>query len=144
MKKIFLLLLFSCSAFAQDIPENIQEHLHENKQDDIGFIEVGEYFYQFVFKENNRLVLSKKCHQIGDECVAIQKLSTLNSVSFNSSDRLGGKEPGAILCKKHLDGEIIEGQRVGGGPLFLCRFKDGSMITTSSLDFYRWKNAQKH
>ncbi len=59
----------------------------------------------------------------------LQKKSTLpRSVSV-----AGGKNPGSVLCRKILKGEVILGQDLEGNTDSLCRFKDGSFTACSSL-----------
>lgn len=59
----------------------------------------------------------------------LQKKSTLpRSVSV-----AGGKNPGSVLCREILKGEVILGQDLEGNTDSLCRFKDGSFTACSSL-----------
>jgi hypothetical protein len=69
-------------------------------------------------------------------CDASRALKRASSKAIGEGELRGGKEPGAVLCRK-LSGDVVVGADSQGNQQGFCVFADGSLLTTSKL----WKSA---
>lgn len=93
---------------------------------------LGQTYYTFDKIEKNRLY-SKGCLDKKEKCDAYTFSKNKIKISLTESEREGGKNPGAIICKKKLGGEILILRDKNENEAAFCKFKDNSLVTASSL-----------
>jgi putative hemolysin len=66
-------------------------------------------------------------------CQAVQALVRVSEKGIAPDSFRGGKNPGSVLCKLALHGQVELATDPQGNELSLCRFPDGSFASTGSL-----------
>jgi putative hemolysin len=84
------------------------------------------------------LMKDPKAWQKNQKCEAIQKLKTL---SLKGSETLlaDGANPGAVVCLK-TGGKIFTALDAKSNQISLCKFSDGSFVSSASLHHYAREN----
>ncbi|MBI2522399.1 MAG: hypothetical protein HYV97_18405 [Bdellovibrio sp.] len=105
----------------------------------------GEKSHTFTIDKKKHITVTKQC---GDQletskCQAVQKLKQVNMNDITTEDLDGGKNPGAVLCKKSLNAQVIFGKDRDGNVTTFCSFQDGTMVSSDTLIVWGNKNAQK-
>ena len=95
---------------------------------------------EIIFLENKDQALTMSEHCRDKNCLALKKLDLIKQgkIKYQVDHDL---EPGAWLCEKSLDGQVVIGHHEPGENSF-CRFSDGSLIDTGSLHYWSLKRAK--
>jgi putative hemolysin len=100
-----------------------------------------EAFHIFTHDPKKNLTITQGCV---DGCLALQSLKTVSSRDLPKNALYGGKNPGAVLCLSSAKGQVVFGTDQKGRNVSFCKFNDGSMVSSDSLNFYAAVNdAQK-
>lgn len=76
-------------------------------------------------------------------CMAREELKKISMKLLEKGDLKGGKNPGAVLCHKISDASIVFLSDLQGNQNSFCKFKDGSMVSSSTLVIYAQENDKK-
>ena len=117
MKLIIFAMLFSASAYSSNEKSEVYK--------------IGKEFYKF--KTYKGSVISSHCLKKGAKCVALETIKNPPKVKFNKGDFNGGKNPGAVTCKKFKNTYVIIAKDRSGNQQSFCVFKDKSMVSTGIL-----------
>lgn len=93
----------------------------------------GSLFYSFVKDESSGAMVSENCLQNKKTCEALKAIAQKKKVKLSESDRSGGKNPGAVVCKKEYAGEILILKNNAGEENAFCKFKDNTQTSASEL-----------
>lgn len=119
--KIFLILLSLQTGFSQE------------PQPDTEIWRVGKLHYPFLRDKTTRALLSTHCLNKKKSCEAYQAVLKKNTIVLKETDRNGGKNPGAVVCKKTHGGEVLILRDAAGNENAFCKFKDKSIASVSDL-----------
>lgn len=117
-----LLILFSIQTTMADLPVP-----------DVDVWSVGTKYYFFKKDLSNGALLSEDCLKNPKNCEAYQAVLNKNKVVLSEADRRGGKNPGAVVCKKQYGGEILILKNNAGNESAFCKFKDNSIASAADL-----------
>ncbi len=97
---------------------------------EISIYKMGERFLSFEVISEENILINESCKK---KCLAYKSLSALSFKSIQSSDLEGGKNPGAVLCKKILSSQVLYLKDLNGNENSFCLFSDQSIISNGSL-----------
>ncbi|WPU66664.1 hypothetical protein [Peredibacter starrii] len=93
----------------------------------------GEEYFLFSYQASTNILISESCIPLDklkcDAAKALKKKHSLQSPKTN----VGGKNPGAIVCKDLLKKEIRILKNHKDDENSFCVFEDGSMISAINL-----------
>jgi hypothetical protein len=78
-----------------------------------------------------------------NSCQAVQALGRVSEKGIEGEAFSGGKNPGSVLCKISLQGQVEIATDPAGNEQSLCRFQDGSYVSTGSLVAWARANGSK-
>ena len=90
----------------------------------------------FHVLKSERLKISKTCSvnsKLDSKCEALKSIELVKQTKLSGHELRGGKNPGAVLCKKTLRGKVVFGENRFGGKTSFCKFSDGSLLANDSL-----------
>lgn len=124
MKIVVFLSIISLSVIADDISKEIWSK--------------GNEHYYFSLEAKSRALFSEHCYNESvslekSPCQAVQILSKAKTLTPPKQANIGGKNPGAIVCKDLLGKKIEILKNHNNNENAFCVFDDGSMITAISL-----------
>lgn len=118
--KILLVLLSLQSVFAQlPLPES-------------EVWGIGKDNYPFKKDQRTNALISLECAAT-KKCEAYKAVLNKEKVKLNEADRSGGKNPGAVACKKVYGGEVLVLRNTADNENAFCRFKDKSLASAGDL-----------
>ena len=102
------------------------------------------YFKVFV-DHTKRLMISKSCSKDITPFSKCQAAKSLFNVKLSDikNKRVGGKNPGSLLCKYSTDGEVIFAKDLKGRNTTFCQFQDKSMVASHTLYYFASKNKEQ-
>ena len=92
----------------------------------------GKVHYVFN-KSESKILLTEKCWSKKFKCEAYRATQNKNKTVLTEADRAGGKNPGAVVCKKHYNGEVLILRDTQNNENAFCKFKDNSVTSTSDI-----------
>lgn len=101
----------------------------------------GKQFVSLYEDKETNLLYSSACYKSKCDALTLSKNLSWNKMSEDST--LGGKNPGAVLCKEVLKQNIVYMKDLRGNENTFCLFKDKSFISSSSLSLIASKNEKK-
>lgn len=119
--KILLILLSLQTGFSQE------------PQPDTEIWRVGNLHYPFLKDKKTNALFSTNCLKNKNVCEAFQAVLKKNAIALKESDRSGGKNPGAVVCKKSYGGDVLILRDAAGNENAFCKFKDKSITSVSDL-----------
>lgn len=120
--KYFCILIISFSTFAQTPPPALREVWN-----------IGNQFFPMVRESARGVLISVGCEQKKMKCGAYSALMSPKNYKLSEEDLSGGKNPGAVACKKHYKAEILILRDARQNENAFCKFKDGSLISASAI-----------
>jgi len=88
--------------------------------------------YVAIFEDpKTKLIYSASCKKY--KCKSLIESKKVSWKSLSEDSLLGGKNPGAVLCKESLRKNIVYLKDLQGNESTFCHFEDGSLISSSSL-----------
>lgn len=117
MKLIIFAMLFSVSAFSNNEKTEVYQF--------------GKEFYEFKIYKGS--AISSHCLKKDAKCDALETIKNPPKVKFNKGDFNGGKNPGAVTCKKFKNTYVVIAKDLDGNQQSFCVFKDQSMVSTGIL-----------
>ncbi len=93
----------------------------------------GSLYYSFVKDKETGALVSENCLAIRAKCEAIKAVLNKDKVKLSEAERSGGKNPGAVVCKKDYQGEILILKNNAGAESAFCKFKDNTQASASDL-----------
>lgn len=93
---------------------------------------IGLDYYPFKKEKETSALLSLECEKT-KKCEAYSAVLKKSQTKVAESDRGGGKNPGAVVCKKNYGGEVIVLRDPAGNENAFCKFKDKSLASVSDL-----------
>lgn len=93
--------------------------------------QIGKDFYEFKSIKNSHI--SSHCLKKDTKCDALNTINNPPKIQFNKGDFNGGKNPGAVICKKFKNTYVIIAKDLKGNQQSFCVFKDNSMVSTGIL-----------
>ncbi len=95
---------------------------------------LGSSFYPMERDPISHTLISKGCPAKKELCQAFKVLrDSKKRVTLKEKDLVGGKNPGAVICKKLVDGEILILRDSSKNENAFCKFRDGSLVSASAL-----------
>lgn len=101
----------------------------------------GKKFVSLYEDKKKNLLYSSAC--VKSKCDALEKTKKLSWKDMREDATMGGKNPGAVLCKEVLNQKIIYLKDLSGNENTFCLFSDNSFISSSSLSVIATKNEKK-
>lgn len=101
----------------------------------------GKQFVSLYEDKEQNLLYSNECRK--SKCDALKLTKNLNWKNVADDATLGGKNPGAVLCKELLKQTIVYMKDLSGNENTFCLFKDNSVISSSSLSVLASKAKKK-
>lgn len=101
----------------------------------------GGTFISVFDDAKTNLLYSTSCLKNPCEALKLSKNVTWGALPKDST--IGGKNPGAVLCKEVLKQRIIYLKDMQGNENTFCVFKDKSFISSSSLSVIADQNQKK-
>lgn len=101
----------------------------------------GNTFIALYDDTDTKLLYTASCKKYPCEALSLTKNISWKSLPKDST--LGGKNPGAVLCKEVLKQKIIYLKDLQGNENTFCLFKDKSFISSSSLSILADQNEIK-
>lgn len=102
---------------------------------------LGKTFIPMSQNDSKRWLISLHCET--DPCEALQQLQMINVSLLKKNDLAGGKNPGAVLCHKLPGASVVFMDDLSGNQNSFCKFKDGSIVSNSTLVIYAEANTKK-
>lgn len=118
--KIFLVLLSLNSSFSQVPLPNSEVWA------------IGKMYYPFERDKATNALISQECSAT-KKCEAYKAVLNKSKIKLSESDRSGGKNPGAVTCKKIYGGEVLVLRDVADNENSFCKFKDKSLVSASDI-----------
>ena len=116
---LVLLVIFSVSAFAEDFQKQIWMK--------------GSDYYLFSYQASSNILISQNCVPLEkSKCDAAKALKQKHSLQAPKTN-IGGKNPGAVVCKDLLKKQIRILKNHKDDENSFCVFDDGSMISAINL-----------
>lgn len=125
--KTKIILLFSLISFQAFAVEEIWK--------------LGTTFLPMSQNAEKKWLISLHCEE--SDCMAKDVLKKVTMKKFEKNDLLGGKNPGAVLCHKIKSASVVFLYDLQGNQNSFCRFKDGSMVSSSTMVIYAEANDKK-
>lgn len=101
----------------------------------------GNTFIAIYNDQKTNLLYSASCRK--KSCEALSETKNISWKLLDKNSTIGGKNPGAVLCKDVLKQQIIYLKDLQGNENTFCLFKDKSFISSSSLSILANKNDKK-
>lgn len=120
--KLLILFLSIQMAYAEKVPTPT-----------VDVWKIGSRFYSFLKDKETDALFSDGCAVKKEKCEAYKAVLNKSKVVLEESDRSGGKNPGAVVCKKEYEGEILILKNSAGLENAFCKFKDNSWASASDL-----------
>jgi len=102
---------------------------------------LGSTFIPLSQNPAKKWLISLQCEE--KACIASDELKKISMKSLSKGDLQGGKNPGAVLCHKINEASIVFLSDLQGNQNSFCKFKDGSMVSSSTLVIYAQENDKK-
>jgi hypothetical protein len=102
---------------------------------------MGEHYFEFERTELPSLLISKNCANKPCEAKNILKIVSLKNIT--SKDLTGGKNPGAVICHKLKNANLVYLRDLKGNDNSFCLFADKSFVSSGSLEIQARKNDEK-
>lgn len=93
----------------------------------------GSLYYSFVKDKETGALVSENCLAQREKCEAFKAVLNKDKVKVSEAERSGGKNPGAVVCKKDYSGEILILKNNAGAESAFCKFKDNTQASASDL-----------
>lgn len=78
-----------------------------------------------VFTKTDGMYFNQACES---KCQAYQQAIKFKDQKIAAADRVGGKNPGSVRCKKYLGGVVVIGRDSKGNQQSFCHFTDDSYL----------------
>lgn len=101
----------------------------------------GNTFVAVFDDKKSNLLYSATCTK--KACEALNSTKNISWKLLPKDATIGGKNPGAVLCKEVLKQRIIYLKDLQGNENTFCLFKDKSFISSSSLSVIADQNEKK-
>lgn len=101
----------------------------------------GNTFVAVFDDQKTNLLYSASCRK--NSCEALNLTKNVSWKSLSKEATVGGKNPGAVLCKEVLKQKILYLKDLQGNENTFCLFKDKSFISSSSLSIIADQNEKK-
>jgi hypothetical protein len=102
---------------------------------------LGSDFMPLSQNAEKKWLISLHCEE--KDCMAKDALRKVSMKLLEKGDLQGGKNPGAVLCNKLKNADIVFLSDLQGNQNSFCKFKDGSIVSSSTLVIYAEKNDKK-
>lgn len=102
---------------------------------------LGAKFIPLSQNEEKQWLISLHCEK--SPCDAKKALKRISYKLLSPGDLKGGKNPGAVLCHKLPEAGVIFMYDLQGNQNSFCQFKDGSLVSSSTMVIYAEKNDKK-
>ncbi len=102
---------------------------------------MGNSFIAVFDDQKSNLLYSASCQKVS--CDAINLTKNVSWKMLSKDATIGGKNPGAVLCKDVLKQKILYLKDMQGNENTFCVFKDKSFISSSSLSILADRNLKK-
>jgi len=93
---------------------------------------LGTKYYPFARDKETKALISIKCLK-EKKCDAYKAILNKSKIQLSEVDRSGGKNPGAVVCKKFYEGEVLVLRDSAENENAFCQFKDKSLASASDL-----------
>ena len=104
---------------------------------------MGDDYVMFVNLKSRGIRVSKGCEKENLRCEVWKILKSVSMKVLTPQDLKGGKNPGASLCHKQKDTQVIFARNTKGKQATFCLFPDGSMVDSGGLLIAAIKNDGK-
>lgn len=124
MKAILFLSILSADLLASDFTKQIWSHHNDH--------------YLMNVHTASQIMISENCFSdevalLKSKCDAARALSAPKSLSINSNEFIGGKNPGAVVCSQGLKMKVLVLKDSKDNENSFCVFNDQSMISAINL-----------
>ncbi|HAZ11752.1 MAG: hypothetical protein A2X86_00995 [Bdellovibrionales bacterium GWA2_49_15] len=105
----------------------------------------GTKSHTFTVDKRKNVTITRSCGAKleSSKCLAAVKLKEVNMNDLSETDLTGAKNPGAILCQKLLNADVLTGKDQDGNVASFCSFQDGTMVSAETLVAWANKNAKR-
>ncbi len=79
-----------------------------------------------AFEKVDSLTVNKSCRD--KKCIAYKMGQEFRNAPLSPADKLGGKNPMAVRCKKLMKGSLVIGNDPAGHEQSFCTFSDDSFL----------------
>lgn len=79
-----------------------------------------------AFGKIDSLIVNKSCRD--KKCLAYKMGQKFRNAPLDLTDKLGGKNPMAVRCKKFMKGSVVIGNDPAGNEQSFCTFSDDSFL----------------
>jgi len=102
---------------------------------------MGSMFLNMNEDSSKNILYSNSCSK--KDCLALRLTKDITFKNLRKDSLLGGKNPGAVLCKEVLKMKIVYLKDMSGNENTFCLFNDNSMISSSSIAYLANLNEKK-
>ncbi len=95
--------------------------------------QTGNLYYPFVKDQKSGALISENCFLKKENCEALKAVANKRNAKISEKEARGGKNPGAVVCKKIYAGEILILKNSAGNESAFCKFKDNTQASASDL-----------
>ena len=88
----------------------------------------------FIKHKKKKYLISLHCGKKERRCQASQILSSSKNISLSKGSLLGGKNPGAFVCRTLKEARVVFGRDLMGNQQSFCQFNDGSLLSSGILE----------
>lgn len=122
--KLFLFFLYTIMSLQLKAVENVPE---------LEIWRIGSRYYSFLRDKETKSLVSENCLEKKKDCMALKAIGRKKSVKISDKETIGGKNPGAVVCKNVYGAEVLILQNSAGLESSFCLFKDNTQASTSDL-----------
>ncbi|MGZ3789640.1 MAG: hypothetical protein ACXVLQ_14015 [Bacteriovorax sp.] len=94
---------------------------------------LGNQFFPMEKDQQSGSLISLGCSHKKAKCDAFRALRQEKKIALSEMDLVGGKNPGAVMCKKFFKAEIVILRDSNTNENAFCKFKDGSLVSAGAL-----------
>ena len=93
----------------------------------------GDLFYPFRIEPSTKALISKKCVESQEPCLALKAVKNKLKMEFSELQLAGGKNPSSLLCSQGFHGTVLIFKDSKGNENSFCQFPDLSMVRANDL-----------
>jgi hypothetical protein len=91
---------------------------------------LGQKEQIYVHPDNKHILLSEKCKT---HCLALQLIKQIDQIKAKKIETKFGQEPGAVICHKLLNLNVMIGKDTNGNERSFCVLADQSLISSDGI-----------